>query len=121
MENLEEKTNDEENTFKLDKNLAIVIGIAIIAFAYIYVENNKIQYKEKIRLQDDLRQERLQEKYEDCIDNTYEGYLSEWNDHCKMLKMKDECALPRDYSNLLEKRKNHKEQKCMEEYKNSMR
>ena len=112
MQNMYKKPYVYFNFIKILQN-----GGKILAFFLSFM----IQYKEKIRLQEDSRQERLQEKYEDCIDNAYKEYLSQWNSNCKILKMEDECSLPMDYSDLLEKRKNYEEKKCMEEYENGMR
>ncbi len=102
----------------LSKNLTFIFIVLIVAFSYIFVEQGKINYKEKIRQEEELRNKIQQEAYEDCMKDARTNYSYNWDRACKSLKRKNDCLLPAYRADSIEKWRNEEETNCLNKLKN---
>ena len=102
----------------LSKNMTMIIIALIIAFAYIQVEQNKINYKEKIRQEEQQVVNEQREELEACIDRVEESYYDTWESNCKAKGLKNNCSLPLSLANSLEKDRENAKKTCMDRFKN---
>ena len=102
---------------KLNFNVTIIIVALIIAFAYIYTENGKIAYQEKIRAEKETQQRHQQNALANCLDQASRNYDYNWNNACKDLKKKEDCSLPSYRAQSIEKWRTDERNECMNKFK----
>lgn len=111
---------DKIKTPKLtfNKNMTIIFVVLIFAGAYIYVENSKIAYKEKLRKEEIEKKEALQKALDNCLSEAEDNYFSNWNSQCKSIGRKNDCALPAYRADQVEKWRADAKKECMDKFKN---
>ena len=102
--------------FKITKEISLIIIALIFAGAYITVENQKLDYKEKIR------QEKIKEAEENeilrnvCLDSASDDYDRWWNSSCKARGLKKDCSLPSHQSDSYNKAYKNLKDECFKKY-----
>lgn len=104
--------------FVLSKDLTFIIIALIVALSYVFVEQNKINYKEKIRQEEELSEKIQQEAYESCMKEVESDYLYNWNKACKRLNKKTDCSLPAYNADSIEKWRKEAKTTCLDKLKN---
>lgn len=104
---------------KLNNNITLILVVLICAFAYIYVENGKISYKEKIRIQQELEENNQKIKLDSCLNDARNDYEYNWNKICKNQGKKNDCLLPSYNANQVEKWRTEAKKQCMDKFKNN--
>ena len=103
---------------ELSKNKTIIIVVAILAIAYIYVEKSKINYQEKIRVEENAKIEYQKDALKTCLSDAFIDYNTNWNDQCKSIGKKKDCSLPRYRANDVEKWYSDSKKQCMQKFEN---
>ena len=114
------ETKNENFVQNSNKNITIIIVALVIAFSYIYVENKKIAYKEKEKIQENILLENQKEGYEFCMLEALRQYDNNWTNYCKKRGLKKDCALPSHNADTIEKWHRDAENECMEKFENRM-
>lgn len=102
--------------FKITKEICLIIIALIFAGAYITVENQKLDYKEKIR------QEKIKEAEENetlrnvCLDSASDDYDRWWNSSCKERGLKKDCSLPSHQADSYNKAYKNLKDECFKKY-----
>ena len=104
--------------FKLSQNVTFIIIALIVGFSYIFVEQNKINYKEKLRQEEKISDKIQQDAYESCMINAEADYISLWNTNCHSKNLKDDCSLPLDLAQNLENSLKNNQKICLDKLKN---
>lgn len=114
--------------FVLSKNLIFIVVALIIGFSYIFVEQSKINYKEKIRKEEQAYEEKIRQEneindkkqqyyYEYCMIKANDNYISLWNTNCKSRKLKKDCTLPLPLADSINKQYEKDQKICMDKLK----
>lgn len=113
MSNEENKTND----FLSGMGCIALIIVIIVVWAYIHVENKKLDYKKQEKLEQQLEENKQKDALNNCLADARQDYHYNWEDACKKNKKGSDCALPSHQANSIEKWKSEAEKQCMEKYK----
>lgn len=102
--------------FKITKEICLIIIALIFAGTYITVENQKLDYKEKIR------QEKIKEAEENetlrnaCLNSASDDYDWWWNKECKRRGLKNDCSLPTYIADDFSKSYKNLKDECFKKY-----
>ncbi|MBR4003179.1 MAG: hypothetical protein IKI95_03815 [Clostridia bacterium] len=101
---------------KITKEISLIIIALIFAGAYITVENQKLDYKEKIR-QEKIREAEENETLRNvCLDSASDDYDRWWNSSCKARGLKKDCSLPSHQADSYNKAYKNLKDECFKKY-----
>lgn len=96
--------------------VAIIISLGIIGYAYINVTYNKKALEMEMKkeaIDESVRQKQL----ENCIRRVEKAYYDNWNRSCEGLGRIDECLLPNQTAESIEKTRQTGIDYCLERHK----
>lgn len=103
------KQNDMSKTYII---IAIIIGLAILGYGYMdYSYKNKAL--EQKGLDEFSKQKENETKYENCINNAYRAYMTDWNIGCDSLGKDNSCSLDIRLSKPIEDTRREREKDCL--------
>lgn len=103
---------------QITKEICFIIIALIIAGSYILVENQKLNYKEKIRIEKETSEKIQQDAYESCMKEVEADYSYNWDKACKRLNKKNDCSLPAYNADTIEKWRKEAKTTCLDKLKN---
>ena len=101
----------------IKKEYVYIIIAGILAFAYIGGEWLKINHTDRIRKENIEYKEKQRQACDECMNDAYDSYCSDWNSNCKSRGLKDNCLLPLNIANSLEKELQNNKKLCIEKFK----
>jgi len=104
---------------ELKKEYVYIIIVGILAFAYLGGEWLKINHKDRIRKENIEYKEKQRQACEECIKQAEEDYYNVWNHTCKSRGLKEDCSLPLNVANSIEKDLQNNKKICIEKFKNN--
>lgn len=119
--------NMSEEHKPMDKWTALVVASAILAGAYLFVQEDKLAYlrqkdADKISAQKEIENKKEDDKAnktlerEKCLNSAYDEYSIHWDADCKILGRKKGCALPLSLSDRAEKSYKEEKEECIKMY-----
>ena len=102
--------------FKITKEISLIIIALIFAGAYIIVENQKIDYKEKVRIEKEKEANTNEQLREACFNEAEANHILLWDKTCKSKGMKSDCSLQLDIAESIEKDYRVSRDECFKKY-----
>ena len=101
---------------KITKEISLIIIALIFATAYIFIERQKLDYKEKIR-QEKIREAEEKESLRNaCLNNANDDYSWLWNNACKKRGLNNDCDLPSYIADDFNKSYKNLKDECFKKY-----
>lgn len=101
--------------------VATVLTTLFIAYqALVVVPKERIEaqtaIEERNRADALMAAARNKDNYDSCLLGAYTNYSSNWEQHCELLELEEDCSLPRATALLFEERKEKDEANCLAVY-----
>lgn len=97
--------------------LAIVILFATVAVTVLISQGMKHEAEKQERIAQDIKNEQAYTKYNTCLYQAAEDYMTNWNGQCEGKKLEDNCLLPTYLANDVDETLEKDQATCLEIYK----
>lgn len=95
--------------------ISLIVGF-LIGYGYMSIRINKMEATIK-ELRESLLDDALDRALlKQCLNNAYEVYRKGWNQECERIGEEEECALPFDMVDRLDRRYEEMKEDCFKKY-----
>lgn len=111
------QTRTKENKpLTIPKEFTYIVIALILAGTYILVENQKINYKEKLRLEQEQEKVANENSRGACLVDALNNYSAFWDQTCKGAGKKPSCSLYNTQSSRVDKSYKEEKDECYKKY-----